>query len=263
MHSNIHKNPPCILAIGGSDSSGGAGIAADVQAITELGQPHGLRPAIAITHVTAQHDQQFYGSEAVPSNILHQQLQAVTGGMDIKAIKIGMLGNAETVNIVADWLATLPAKIPLVVDPVILSSSGAPLLDEKGIQCMQQRLFPKATLITPNIPEAEQLTHQNITSLETMLSAAQSLLSTGAQAILLKGGHAPTPGTLFDLLAESWVFNYFKTRYYPGVIVRGSGCRLASAIATCLGSELPLKKALEHSRCYIATLFEQQAIHVP
>ena len=234
-----------VLTIAGSDSGGGAGIQADLKAITALGG-FGMS---AITALTAQNTCGVEGVHIVPPAFVRQQIDVVQKDLGIDCIKTGMLATAEIVNVVADVVSEF-YTLPLILDPVIVSTSGVTLLSADAVEAIMSRLLVRATVVTPNIPEAERMTGVKIRDVEGMRTAAACLLEKGAQAVLLKGGHLPG-GDLTDLLVTSrgevlWSDARIETRH-----THGTGCTLASAIATGIAQELSLEEAVTRARKYL------------
>ena len=237
---------PRILIIAGSDSGGGAGIQADIKTVTALGG----YAATAITALTAQNSLGVFGVHPVPAAFVAQQTRLVLDDIGADCIKTGMLVDAAIIAAVADILETVARPIPLVVDPVMVSKSGAALLDPEAVSTLVARLFPKATLITPNIPEAEALLNTAIRTEAQQAQAAQDLLALGAKAVLLKGGHA-SGDDVVDILATAVGFTSFASPRLPGRPAHGTGCTLASAIATGLAAGLDLDDAIDRARDYV------------
>lgn len=233
-----------IFIIAGSDPSGGAGIQADIKTVTSLG---GYAMA-AITALTAQNSQKVTDIHVPPALFLKEQIQLVLEDITPKAIKTGMLFNKEVVDTLVQ---TLPKDIPLVIDPVMVASSGAILLEKEAIHVLKTQLIPKATLITPNIPEAELLIGKKIHSLNAMQEAGKSLLTLGTGAVLLKGGHLPQEGKVTNILFYNDKIIEFTTDYINTHNTHGSGCTLASAIATLLGGGKSLPEACEGGGLYV------------
>lgn len=241
-----------VLTIAGSDSGGGAGIQADLKAITALGG-FGMS---AITALTAQNTCGVYGVHSVPLAFLRQQIDVVLQDIGADCCKIGMLGQADTVHTVADALEAYPA-LPFVLDPVMIATSGSSLMTSDGMLAMRERLLPRCQLVTPNIPEAEALTSVVIKDLETMRQAARVLLAEGAGAVLLKGGHLPegdeeAVDELSDLLilldGQEYVFRHKRVRTRH---THGTGCTLASAVATGLAQGAGLEPAVRRAIRYL------------
>lgn len=234
----------CVLAIAGSDSSGGAGIQADLRTIAA----HGLHGLSAITAVTAQNGRAVTAVHCVPARHLLAQLRAVFADFEIAAVKIGMLGSAAAVDVVVHGLREAGAR-NIVLDPVLVSSSGTALLPATGLRKLRDNLIPIVDLLTPNVPEAEALLGRRLKSGRDMRRAADDLLELGARAVLLKGGHR-RGSPVVDLLVERESALSFSHARLPGS-VRGTGCTLASAIAAGLASNLPLRDAIDAAERYL------------
>ncbi|GBR49257.1 bifunctional hydroxymethylpyrimidine kinase/phosphomethylpyrimidine kinase [Neokomagataea thailandica] len=241
-----------VLSIAGSDSGGGAGIQADLKAITALGG-FGMS---AVTALTAQNTCGVYGVHAVPVEFVRQQISVVLQDIGADCCKIGMLGQAATVHAVADTLVAYPA-LPLVLDPVMIATSGASLMTSEGVLAVKERLLPRCQLVTPNIPEAEVLTSVTITGLETMRRAAHVLLADGAGAVLLKGGHLPvSAGVASDELLDVLVLadgteHIFRHPRLQTRHTHGTGCTLASAVATGVAQGAGLEAAVRRAIRYL------------
>lgn len=240
---------PAVLVIAGSDSSGGAGVVRDVAVLAQLG----CEARCAITAVTAQTHGHLVSVHHVPPEVVRTQIRAALESGAVGAIKIGMLGNRETVIAVADCLPR-DAVLPIVLDPVLLSSSGGVLLDEEGRAEMRARLFPHATLLTPNIPEAASLSAlPPAESPEALLAQARALLAMGARAVLLKGGHA-RGAEATDLLLSGSGEAQWLTSPRLAARCRGTGCALASAIAAHLARGAALEAACRQGREHVLSL---------
>ena len=226
--------PLSVLTIAGSDSGGGAGIQADLKTFAA----HGLHGLSAIAALTAQNTQGVRAVQVPPPALLRAQIDACFADFRIGAVKLGMLANARVIHAVADALEAHAAKC-VVLDPVMVASSGARLLQPGALAALQQRLLPLATVLTPNIPEAELLLGHPIADGEAAEAALVELLALGAPAVLLKGGHLPGR-KLIDRLDDGWQLHEFE---HPRLRVEGhgTGCTLASAIAAnlALGRKLP------------------------
>lgn len=225
--------PPCVLAIAGSDSGGGAGIQADLKTMLALGV-HGMT---VICAVTAQNSLGVQGYWELPPEAVRAQLDSVLGDIGAQAIKTGMLASPPLVATVCDALAETTA--PVVVDPVAVSKHGDRLLGPGTLEAMRERLLPLATVITPNLPEAETLTGMKITSEEQALAAAKVLTSMGPRWALVKGGHLP--GEPVDLLFDGERLIRLPGERIDSRHTHGTGCTLASAIASRLavGDDVP------------------------
>lgn len=244
---------PAVLVIAGSDSSGGAGIVRDLAVLADLG----CEALCAISAVTAQTHGHVVSVHHVPPEVVRTQIRAALESATIGAIKIGMLGTSATVSAVADSLLR-GGTIPVVLDPVLLSSSGGVLLDEEGRAEMRARLFPLATVLTPNIPEAASLCGTApATSREALLAQAKSLLATGARAVLLKGGHAEGAEAV-DLLLSAHGEPQWLSSPRLEAHRRGTGCALASAIAAALAGGASVEEACAGAKRYVLAMLSGQ-----
>ncbi|MGH8320209.1 MAG: bifunctional hydroxymethylpyrimidine kinase/phosphomethylpyrimidine kinase [Steroidobacteraceae bacterium] len=245
---------PAVLVIAGSDSSGGAGIVRDLRTLADFG----VEALCAITAVTAQTHEHVLSVHHVPQEIVRAQIHSALESRAIAAIKIGMLGTRETVNAVADCLAR-HATLPVVLDPVLLSSSGGALLDEEGREAMRARLFPVATVLTPNIPEAASLCGTGpATSPAALIAQARTLRSTGVRAVLLKGGHADGDEAADLLLTEPDEPQWLSAPRLEARC-RGTGCALASAIAADLASGASVEAACRNAKRYVLSMLSEHA----
>ncbi len=234
-----------VLTIAGSDSGGGAGIQADIKTITSLG----AFAATAITAITAQNTRGVQGVRVLPPDFIALQISAVLDDLGADAIKTGMLADAMVIDAVADALATRP-RLPLVLDPVMVAKGGESLLDRAAIAVLKRRLLPFATVLTPNLPEAEALSGMAIPDVAAMHHAAATLLTLGVPAVLLKGGHLPGD-TVTDLLATEAGIVSFDAPRIETSDTHGTGCTLASAIAAGLAQKMPLEAAIRRARAYL------------
>jgi hydroxymethylpyrimidine/phosphomethylpyrimidine kinase len=236
-----------VLTIAGSDSSGGAGIQADLKTFSALGV-YGLS---AVTAVTAQSTMGLTASLPLPADLVTAQIEAVAGDIAIHATKIGMLATAAIVEAVS--AAIEEVQLPLVVvDPVMLSTSGQRLLDDDGVLALSATLLPKARVVTPNLPEAEAITRCRAASLSDVRDAAKRIQDLGAAAVVVKGGHAPQGSEVVDVLLDGDVFYEFRATRIDRPDTHGTGCTFASAVAAqlALGSSLP--EAVERAQRYVA-----------
>lgn len=239
---------PVVLSIAGSDSSGGAGIQADLKTFSALG----VYGATAITAITAQNTVGVNSQLAISPEMVYNQIVAVVEDIAPSAIKIGMLANKEVATVVADALSRY--NIPTILDPVMVSSSGHRLLSLDAQEVVKERLLPLSTLVTPNIPEMEALTAMSLTTAEEKLSAAQYLLSLGAQAVLLKGGHEEGDtkcDTLYRLDGRNITQLHLSTPTVATKNIHGTGCTLSSAIAAFMARGLALRDAVQEAKKYI------------
>lgn len=221
-------NKPCVVTIAGSDSGGGAGIQADVKAIAAFGV-HG---ATVITAITAQNSRAVTEVLALPDAIIEAQIDTVMSDLMPRVVKIGMLGNERIVRLVARKLKQWKPR-EIVLDPVMIASSGAALLEESAMDALKEALLPLATIITPNWFEAGALIGATPRGLEDVQRVALSLERLGARATLLKGGHIPGP-TVVDTLYDGETFTEFEHQRIEGAENHGTGCALASSVAACL-----------------------------
>lgn len=230
-----HISIPCALTIAGSDSGGGAGIQADLKTFTALGV-HGLS---AITCLTAQYPDAVLGVQPTRPAMLQQQLEAITTGFKPAAIKTGMLYSRALIEVTAQFAAA-HRKVPLVVDPVMIATSGARLLNRSALTALTANLLPLATIITPNVPEAEALSGRKIETIEDQRQAARRLAEQFGCAVVVKGGHlkgAEAADIFFDG-HEEWLL---ISPFLRGVKTHGTGCTFSAALAAHLakGADLP------------------------
>ncbi|MDZ4372278.1 MAG: bifunctional hydroxymethylpyrimidine kinase/phosphomethylpyrimidine kinase [Phenylobacterium sp.] len=233
-----------VLIIAGSDSGGGAGIQADIKTVTVLGG----YAATAITAVTVQNTLGVTGVHAIPLDIVAAQARAVLSDIGADAIKTGMLGDAATVALVAELLDE--AKVPAVIDPVMIAKGGASLLAAEAVAAVRERLIPRAALLTPNAPEAEALTGLPCATTDDLRRAGQALLRMGARAVLMKGGHVPGD-RVADLLMTPDGETLFEGERIESRHTHGTGCTLASACATGQAQGLGLTEAVARAWDYV------------
>jgi hydroxymethylpyrimidine/phosphomethylpyrimidine kinase len=235
-----------VLSIAGSDSGGGAGIQADLKTFSALGC-YGMT---AITALTAQNTQGVTGIHAVPPEFLKAQLQAVIEDIGVDAVKIGMLHSPEVVEVVA-WAILHYRLQNVVLDPVMVATSGDRLIAPETVQVLRESLFPLVSVVTPNLDEAALLLGRPIDSAADLDQAAQDLLDQGARAVLLKGGHL-RGAAVVDVLAEpGHAMLHLRSERIASKNVHGTGCTLSSAIAAYLAVGLPLREAVQQARVYI------------
>jgi hydroxymethylpyrimidine/phosphomethylpyrimidine kinase len=247
-----HARPARVLAIAGSDSGGGAGIQADIKTISALGG----YAMTAITALTAQNTQGVFGVHAAPPGFIRQQIRLVLEDIGADAIKTGMLHSAEVIGAVVEEVARLAPDLPLVVDPVMVAKGGHPLLEPSAIAAVRELLLPRAALLTPNLPEAEALAGRTIAGTEDMAEAGRALLRLGAGAVLMKGGHLEGPDVTDLLVTRSGVRRFSHPRRETSS-THGTGCTLASAIATGLGQGLALEAAVERGIGFVLAAMAQ------
>ncbi len=235
-----------VLVIAGSDSGAGAGIQADLKTVMALGG----YATTAITALTAQNTLGIHGIRAVEPDFVIRQIEAVLDDIGADCIKIGMLYSVEIIRAVAKVLEAKAPQIPLVVDPILVAKGGTVLLDAWGIAALKDRILPKATLFTPNVPEAGAFTALPINNLDQMREAAIKLLALGPQSVLLKGGHLPGD-TLYDVLATRESTTVFENLRIDTPHTHGTGCTLASAIATGIAQGMAIAEAVARARKYL------------
>lgn len=236
---------PCVLAIAGSDSSARAGMQADLRTITANGG-YGVT---AVTAVTAQTKDSVTAIHRVPASVVHAQIDAARQDFEVAAVKTGMLVNADVVDAVANALSAWQPR-NLVIDPVMTATSGRLLLDDEGVEALRDRLMPLARLITPNVPEAERLAGAPVRSLADAHAAGEIIMRRGAKAVLIKGGHlAASPGT--DLLIHRDGTLLLHGEFLADARAPGTGCTLASAIATWLAKGTSLVEAVSEGKAYV------------
>ncbi|WP_291299047.1 bifunctional hydroxymethylpyrimidine kinase/phosphomethylpyrimidine kinase [Elioraea sp.] len=235
-----------VLIVAGSDSGGGAGIQADIKAVTALG---GFAMT-AITALTAQNTSGVAGVLPVPPDFIRQQIAVVLDDLGADAIKTGMLHDGPTIIAVAEELAARARNVPLVADPVMVAKGGHALLLPDAVAALAHHIVPMATVLTPNLPEAEVLAGRRIGDVAEMREAAEALRGLGAKAVLLKGGHLPGD-RVTDLLATEAGIEAFESPRLDTRHTHGTGCTLASAIAAGIAQGLSLRDAVIRARHYV------------
>ena len=238
-----------LLTIAGSDSSGGAGIQADLKTFAA----HGTFGMSVITAVTAQNTCGVTKVQNIDCDVVKAQIEAVFDDIRVDAVKIGMVSQPEIIETIASCLRHYQPKI-IVVDPVMISKSGYPLLAPEACSTLIKELLPLATLLTPNLPEAEAITGLHVTKKEEMRPVAEKIIALGAKAVLVKGGHLndTADDLLFDGLEETW----FPGKRIATKNTHGTGCTLSSSLAANLAKGLSLKKAVQASKDYVTTAIE-------
>ncbi len=245
---------PIALTIAGSDSSGGAGIQADLKTFTALS----VYGASVLTALTAQNTRGVDDVLAVPPAFVTAQLNSVLTDLEVGAAKTGMLANAGIILAVAEALETHP-DIPLICDPVMVATSGDVLLEPEAIDALKARLIPRAALITPNIPEAARLLgHGEAGDLDEMARQAEELRGLGCGAVLLKGGHG-SGETAVDLLVHSGGVVKLEAPRIATRNTHGTGCTLAAAIAALMAAGAPLEQAVRRAKMYVWRALEAGA----
>lgn len=237
------------LTIAGSDSSGGAGIQADIKTMIT----NGVYAMSTITALTAQNTTGVRSVMEVPPEFLGDQLDAVFEDIYPEAVKIGMVSSKELIQVIGEKLRFYQAK-NVVVDPVMVASSGSSLMKNNGAEMMIKELFPLASLITPNIPEAEILSGCEIKNKQDMEAAAEKLSDLGAEAVLLKGGHSISDAD--DLLCVEGQKIWIRGRRIHNPNTHGTGCTLSSAIASNLAKGMEMEEAVRKAKEYISKALE-------
>ena len=235
-----------VLSIAGSDSGGGAGIQADLKTFSALGC-YGMT---AITAITVQNTLGVSALHSVPVDILRGQIDAVVEDIGVDAVKIGMLATPEVVHTVADALRR-HAIAKVVLDPVMVATSGDRLMAEETKDVLVRELFPLATVVTPNLDEASLLIGRTITGIDGLEEAARDLLAMGAPAVVVKGGHLPGEWVVDLLATQSGLRHRLESQRIATHNGHGTGCTLSSAIAAYLAQGLPLDQAATQARTYI------------
>ena len=238
-----------VLIIAGSDSSGGAGIQADIKTVTSLGS----YAMTAITAVTSQNTRGVKAITPIPVKNLQKQITMVLDDIGANAIKIGMLYNTNVIKCVHRILKKSKVK-NIILDPVMVSKGGSRLVNKNSIKHIKKLLLPLCTLVTPNIPEAEALTGYSIKNRSDMIIAAKKIVSMGAKNVLLKGGHLKNK-MIFDILVSEKKINIFSKRKIKTRHTHGTGCTLSSALATCMSQKNSIYKS-----CQISLRYVDQAI---
>ncbi|MER5448878.1 bifunctional hydroxymethylpyrimidine kinase/phosphomethylpyrimidine kinase [Streptomyces sp. NPDC002766] len=234
---------PRVLTVAGSDSGGGAGIQADLKTMLALGV-HGMS---VVTAVTAQNSRGVQGAWQLPAEAVRAQYRSVVDDIGVQAVKTGMLASAELVALVAELIAGTHA--PAVVDPVGVSKHGDPLLADSALDAMRERLLPVATVATPNLDEVAQLTGVRVRSEDELRPAAAAVLAYGPRWVLIKGGHLP--GDAVDLLTDGSEEHWLRAPRHDNRHTHGTGCTLASAIASQLAKGQSVPEAVRAAKEYV------------
>ena len=237
-----------VLICAGSDSGGGAGIQADIKTVTALG---GFATT-AITALTAQNTMGVSSIIEVPINFLLEQIRVVLSDLGADCIKTGMLHNVQVIEAVSEAIEKDGRKKYLVVDPVMVAKGGHELLELSALHALKSYMIVRADLLTPNIPEAELLTGLEISDIDTMRRAAHAILEMGSKAVLLKGGHLKDE-TLTDILVTKDAEKTYSGPRLPTKHTHGTGCSMASAVATGIAQGNTLEMAVQRARDYVFT----------
>lgn len=249
------ESPVRVLLVGGSDSSGCAGLQADLRVLNA----HSVFGMTAVTAVTAQDSRSVHQVSPVPAQLVERQMTAVLDDMGADCIKIGMLASALAVELVARVLETRCRAIPTVLDPVLASSSGAPLLDAEGLATLRDRLMPQCALVTPNVAEAARLVGISVCSEGDLHAAADHFLLVGQSAVLVKGGHLQGSSVVDLLRTVDGLERRFESERQPES-PRGTGCALASAIAAGLAQGHTLENAVARAHSFVAARIRQAIV---
>ena len=236
---------PSVLTIAGSDSSAGAGIQADLKTFAALG----VYGSSALTAITAQNTLGVTAVHELPPEMVAAQIDAVVSDIRPEAVKTGMLANAPIIDAVARKVRE-HALSNLVVDPVMVAKSGDPLLRREAVTALRELLLPLATVVTPNLPEAEVLTGRHLDSSDAIRRAAEDIVALGAQAVVVKGGHREG-SVAIDLLYDGRQFREYSAPRIETTSTHGTGCTFASAIAAFLARGEPLAEAVGHAKEYL------------
>lgn len=233
-----------LLTIAGSDSCGGAGIQADLKTFSAL-ETYGMS---VITAITAQNTQGVFAVQDITTDMIQKQIEVIFEDISVDAVKVGMVSRTETIKIIAETLAKYAVK-NLVIDPVMVSKSGYHLLQPEAKEALIKYLLPMATVVTPNLPEAEVITGMRINTVDDMKTAAELIHKMGPEYVLIKGGHLE--GEAVDILYDGTDFTYFNSPRIDTKNTHGTGCTLSSAIAANLGKGLSITEAIDRAKSYI------------
>ncbi len=233
------------LTIAGSDSSGGAGIQADIKSMSA----NGVFAMSVITAITAQNTMGVFGIENISPEMIKSQIKVIFEDIKVDAIKIGMVSEIVSIEAISEALKQIKNLPPVVLDPVMVSTSGYKLLSDNAKEILIRELFPLSTLITPNLPEVEEILGIKINNLDDMKDAALKLKDLGANYVLIKGGHLQDDAT--DVLYDGEKFIYLKEEKIHTENTHGTGCTLSSAIAANLAKGMNIEKAVVEAKKYI------------
>ena len=240
-----------VLIIAGSDSGGGAGIQADIKAVTMTGG----YAMTAITAITVQNTLGVFDVHPIPIKTITDQIKVVLEDIGADTIKTGMLGTVEIVEAIAKSFADYAPTIPKIIDPVMIAKGGHSLLETRAIDAVKSILVPNTALLTPNAPEAQALTGVTVETIDGQRRAAEKILKMGAKAVLVKGGHIEG-ATFTDLLATEYDETFFDAVRINTTSTHGTGCTLASAISSYLAQGQGLKDAVANAREYVFKAIE-------
>ena len=234
-----------VITIAGSDSSGGAGIQADLKTFSALG----VFGMSAITAVTAQSTRGVFAVNNIPSEIILKQLEVIFEDIKVDGLKIGMVSNTETISTLTSFLKKHP-NLPIVLDPVMISKSGFHLLESKAESALIKMLIPLATLVTPNIPEAEVILQEKISSVSDMKKAGEKIHKLGPKYVLMKGGHLEGQCST-DLLFDGKTWHEFSTKRMPTKNTHGTGCTLSAAICANIAKGHSIEDSVAMAKDYV------------
>ncbi|MGC5779648.1 bifunctional hydroxymethylpyrimidine kinase/phosphomethylpyrimidine kinase [Methylobacterium sp. NFXW15] len=238
------------LTIAGSDSGGGAGIQADLKTFSALG----VYGASVVTALTAQNTRGVQGIHDVPAAFVAQQIDSVFSDLKVGAVKIGMLSRPDVIAAVAEGLARHAGAIPVVLDPVMVATSGDRLIADEAVAVLRERLLPQVDIVTPNLPEAAVLLGEEPE--DDGAALAQRLLTLGARAILVKGGHGTGPESVDHLATQDGVERRLAAQRVETRNTHGTGCTLSAAIAALLARGLPLPDAVAGAKDYLTAAIQ-------
>lgn len=238
------------LTIAGSDSGGGAGIQADLKTFSALG----VYGASVVTALTAQNTRGVQGIHDVPAAFVAQQIDSVFSDLKVGAVKIGMLSRPDVIAAVAEGLARHAGAIPVVLDPVMVATSGDRLIADEAVAVLRERLLPQVDIVTPNLPEAAVLLGEEPG--DDGAALAQRLLTLGARAILVKGGHGTGPESVDHLATQDGVERRLAARRVETRNTHGTGCTLSAAIAALLARGLPMPEAVAGAKDYLTAAIQ-------
>lgn len=233
------------LTIAGSDSSGGAGIQADIKSMSA----NGVFAMSVITAITAQNTMGVFGIEDISPEMIKSQIKVIFDDIKVDAVKIGMVSKIESIKAISEALREIKDLPPVVLDPVMVSTSGYKLLSDDAKETLIKELFPLSTVITPNLPEVEEILRIKIEDVEDMKEAAKKLKKLGTKYVLIKGGHLKDDAT--DILFDGENFIYFKEQKINTNNTHGTGCTLSSAIAANLAKGMSIEEAVREAKEYI------------
>ncbi len=240
-----------VLVVAGSDSGGGAGIQADIKTITALGG----YAATAVTAITDQNTKGVHGVQPVAPQFVSSQIESILTDIGADIIKTGMLGSGEVIDAIAAALDKRGLNIPRIVDPVMVAKGGHSLITDDAVAFLKNKLVSGAAVVTPNLPEAEVLTGLKVKTVADMEAAASHLLKLGAQVVLLKGGHLEGDHIVDMLITEDQIQTFESSRI-DSTSTHGTGCTLASGIATSLAQGLSLVDSVARARNFVITAIE-------